>query len=109
MYSFKTLSILHLLFLVCNLQVEKLLSMTAKQPWVENRLSVFPCCYHVSRLSSLPNTLSLNAGMDNSLDLAFWSTQMTLILEQHEGKAPPPVEEDEAAKQTPPPGQKPCR
>lgn len=47
--------------------------------------------------------------MDNSLDLAFWSTQMTLILEQHEGKAPPPVEEDEAAKQTPPPGQKPCR
>ena len=47
--------------------------------------------------------------MDNSLDLAFWSTQMTLILEQHEGKAPPPVEEDEAAKQTPPLGQKPCR
>ena len=30
MYYFKTLSILHLLFLICNLQVEKLLSMTAK-------------------------------------------------------------------------------
>ena len=61
------------------------------------------------RLSSLPNTLSLNAGMDNSLDLAFWSTQMTLILEQHEGKKPPAPEEEDISKQTPPPGQKACR
>ena len=61
------------------------------------------------RLSSLPNTLSLNAGMDNSLDLAFWSTQMTLILEQHEGKKPPAPEEEDMSKQTPPPGQKACR
>ena len=61
------------------------------------------------RLSSLPATLSLNAGMDNSLDLAFWSTQMTLILEQHEGvgATPQTAQETEAetlAKQTPPPG-----
>ena len=47
--------------------------------------------------------------MDNSMDLAFWSTQMTLILEQHEGKTAPVVSEEPPAKQTPPPGQKACR
>jgi len=60
------------------------------------------------RLRSLPFTLSLNAGMDNPGDLAFWSTQMTLILEEHEGtgkkeKVVTPT------KQVPPPGQKACR
>merc|ERR1719282_1041129 len=49
--------------------------------------------------------------MDNSMDLTFWSTQMTMILEQEEGgkAASVPPEEDPVAKQTPPPGQKACR
>ena len=47
--------------------------------------------------------------MDNSMDLTFWSTQMTLILEKHEGKPQQTPEEDIAEKQTPPPGQKACR
>ena len=38
--------------------------------------------------------------MDNSMDLAFWSTQMTLILEQHEGKTAPVVEEEPPAPPT---------
>jgi PAB-dependent poly(A)-specific ribonuclease subunit 2 len=59
------------------------------------------------RLQSLPYTLSLNAGMDNPGDLAFWSTQMTLILEEHEGKTGPPP--SSPTKQTAPPGQKACR
>ena len=60
------------------------------------------------RLRSLPYTLSLNAGMDNPADLQFWSTQMTLILEEHEGTG----KEEKVVtptKQVPPPGQKACR
>ena len=37
------------------------------------------------RLRALPHTLSLNAGMDNPSDIAFWNTQMHLILEEAEG------------------------
>ena len=60
------------------------------------------------KLRALPYTLSLNAGMDNPADLAFWSTQMTLILEEHEGTGK--VEKViSPSKQVPPVGQKACR
>ena len=49
--------------------------------------------------------------MDNRADLEFWSTQMTLILEQHEGvgRESGAAEEEVQASQTPPTGQKACR
>ena len=60
------------------------------------------------RLQSLPFTLSVNAGMDNPGDLAFWSTQMSLLLEEVEGVPPPPAP-GSPGKQAAPPGQKACR
>ena len=62
------------------------------------------------RLQSLPYTLSINTGMDNPGDVAFWSTQMTIILEESEGRKPsadPPSSPGKAP--TPPAGQKACR
>jgi len=61
------------------------------------------------RLQSLPYTLSLNAGMDNPGDLTFWNTQMTLILEEHEGTPEAPEQPKSPSKQVPPAGQKACR
>ena len=40
------------------------------------------------RLTCLPQTLSLNAGMDNPSDISFWNTQMHLILEDSEVGTP---------------------
>eukprot|EP00088_Acartia_fossae_P045284 TRINITY_DN4865_c0_g1_i2.p1 TRINITY_DN4865_c0_g1~~TRINITY_DN4865_c0_g1_i2.p1 ORF type:complete len:942 (-),score=230.14 TRINITY_DN4865_c0_g1_i2:411-3098(-) len=64
------------------------------------------------RLCSLPYTLSLNAGMDNPADIAFWNTQMHLIYEEEDGKE----KGEDASKQDkgktqdgPPQGQKACR
>merc|ERR1719495_1250578 len=62
------------------------------------------------RLQSLPYTLSINTGMDNPGDVTFWSTQMTIILEESEGRKPgadPPPSPGKAP--TPPAGQKACR
>lgn len=59
------------------------------------------------RLRSLPVTLSLNAGMDSGADIAFWNTQMHLILEEVEGKTVDPAAS--ATSQSVPAGQKACR
>ena len=71
---------------------------------------------HQSRnLRSLPHILSLNAGMDNAQDVAFWRTQMEVL---YEANKPPDEVADEAPKpaaaaapqqQQPPPHVKPCR
>jgi len=75
--------------------------------WCDNCKKYQPTT-QLRRLRSLPYSLSLNTGMDNKADLQFWSTQMTLILEEHEGtsgeeKIHSPV------KQVAPAGQKSCR
>ncbi len=52
-------------------------------------------------------SLMVGAGMDSGADIAFWNTQMHLILEEVEGKTV-----EQAATTTPlaaPPGQKACR
>ena len=75
---------------------------------------------HQSRnLRSLPHILSLNAGMDNAQDVAFWRTQMEVLYELNK---PPAAAAEEAvaevaaaaaksaaAPQLPPPHVKPCR
>ena len=61
-------------------------------------------------LRSLPNMLSLNAGMDNVQDIEFWQQQMEHVYEMH--KPATAVAEESEVKATPsapPPNAKPCR
>ena len=111
------------LLLLCNLQYPEHATLRQKIPfgqvlcsslcteqvtpaWCEKCRKYQPTTQS-RRLQSLPYTLSLNAGMDNPGDLAFWNTQMTLILEESEGKTAPAP--SSPTKQAPPAGQKACR
>lgn len=65
-------------------------------------------------LQSLPHILSLNAGMDNSQDIAFWTAQMEYLYteanpeEEPESRTQPAASATQTQKQLPP-NVKPCR
>jgi PAB-dependent poly(A)-specific ribonuclease subunit 2 len=68
--------------------------------------------HQTRNLRSLPHALSLNAGMDNAQDIAFWKAQMEMLYEENKPEAP--VGAAAAAKPValpvaPPPNAKPCR
>eukprot|EP00095_Tigriopus_kingsejongensis_P002899 maker-scaffold336_size202805-snap-gene-0.16 protein:Tk02899 transcript:maker-scaffold336_size202805-snap-gene-0.16-mRNA-1 annotation:"pab-dependent poly -specific ribonuclease subunit pan2" len=59
------------------------------------------------KVKSLPHTLSLNAGMDNPQDMAFWNTQMTRLYTENSPEEDPTLKP--AIQSVPPPNAKPCR